>query len=126
MEESEYYKSPVYANCMMTSSDNGTVNTIIVGLRNFTFFLDEIGVDTGSTDESLDMVFGLLLKLEFEDFNKYMSGKVMCDIYLVMEKFIEKLNDFATYDINFMVSRSVYDSGYAGVNNYLRSMKKIW
>jgi len=120
------YNSPVSAQCMMTTSEDGTVLTKTVGLRNLTLHLDEIGTTLQDENSEVTNIFGMLIRLEFNDFNESMSGKIMCDLYLEMDRLEEKIGGFATYDILFMVSREEFNSGTAGVTDYIRSMKKVW
>jgi len=104
----------------MTSSNDSVVVTETIGLKNLTLYLKEIGLA-----ESSD-VFGMLMRLEFEDFEGHMSGKVMCDLYLEMDTIYEAISSFATFDIFFMVSRDEFGYEAAGVTEYIRSMKKVW
>jgi len=116
--------TPISAQCMMTSSEDGTVATEMVKLRNLTLHIDEVGTTNQDQKEATN-IFGMLLRLEFEDFG-YMRGELMCDLYLNMTLFEEKFRDFATYDIFFMISREEFNSGTAPITNYIRSRKKVW
>jgi len=120
------YNSPVSAHCMMTSTEDGIVTTKTVGLRNLTLHLDKLGHTIKDADSNVTDIFGMLIRLEFDDFNQYMSGKIMCDLYLEMDRLEEKFGGFAAYDILFMVSREEFNSGTSGVTEYIRSMKRVW
>merc|ERR1719320_248970 len=98
----------------MTSSNDTTVVTKIVQLRNLTLHLDVIGIERFNSS-NVKGIFGMLLRLEFDDFAGYMSGKVMCDLYLEMDRFVGAFSSFAAYDILFMVSREEFSSGTAGI-----------
>jgi hypothetical protein len=73
--------SPISAKCIMITSENGTVTTESVGLRNLSLYLDEFGVTVGFNDSDAMSIFGLLIRLEFKNFDGYMSGRVMCDLF---------------------------------------------
>lgn len=111
-------------HCFMTTMSNGTVTTEMVGLQNFTLHLDEIGVDLQNSSDVTDTL-GLLVRLEFNNFAGYMSGKVMCDIKLDMYSLNSAFSEFATFEILFMVSREEFSSGKTGITEYIRSMKKV-
>merc|ERR1712060_770837 len=66
------------------------------------------------------------MRMEFVNFNGYMSGKIWCDLYLDMEILDEAFSNFTTYDILFMVSREEFQSGSAGITEYIRSVRKVW
>jgi len=68
----------------------------------------------------------MLLRVELEDFVGYMSGKLMCDLYLEMWKIDRDFSEFATFDIHFMVSRDDWSSGAIGITEFIPSMKKVW
>jgi len=119
------YNAPVSAHCFMTTSSNETVMTDTVGLRNLTLYLDEIGVSLQNESDVID-IFGMLMRLEFVDFSGYMSGKIMCDLYLEIERLEKALSGFASFDILFMVSREEFSSGTTGITEYFRSMKRVW
>ena len=55
-----------------------------------------------------------------------MSGKIKCDLYLEIDRFIEAFSSFATYDIEFTVSKEEFSLGTSGIKEYIRSMKKVW
>jgi len=112
--------TPFYAGCMMTSSEDETVITIETGLKNFTFYLDIIGIKDQST------VFGMLIKIELEDFKEYWDGWLVCNLNIDMELFNAAFSRFSKYDINFMVSRVDYDSATSGVADDMLSKKKVW
>jgi len=118
------YIPPVSAHCYMTSTDDGLVLVKKVGLRNLTLHLDEIGESQNSSNKT--DIFGMLIRMEFENFDCYMSGKIMCDIYLDMDIVLEAFSNFATYTIYFMVSREEFSSGSAGITEYIRSVRKVW
>jgi len=124
MTPEHIYNPPVSASCLMTTS-NRTVTTHATELRNLTLHLDEIGVNPQNQSDVTN-IFGMLIKLEFEDFEGHMSGKIMCDLYLEMERIDKAISDFAEYEILFMVSREEFDSGTTGITEYIRSMKKVW
>jgi hypothetical protein len=117
--------TPLSATCLMSTSRNGIVTTETVGLRNLTVHIDKIGVNKQKNTNVRD-IFGMLLRMEFEDFGGYMSGKMMCDLYLQIGTLDAAISDFATFDIFFMVSREEYSSGTTGITEYIRSMKKVW
>jgi len=119
------YNAPVSAECFMTTSSNETVMTETVGLRNLTLYLDEIGVNLQNESDVTD-IFGMLMRLEFVNFKEHMSGKIMCDLYLEIERLEKALSGFALYDIMFMVSREEFNSGTIGITEYIQSMKKVW
>jgi len=124
LNESINTGSPVFAQCMMITSVNGSLTMESVGLRSLTLHLDEVGVAVQREPSHAITFFGMLLRLEFEDF--WMSGKLMCDLYLDMAVFEAKLQAFAKYDIFFMVSREEFNSGTDGFTKYIRSKKKVW
>merc|ERR1719447_1716691 len=72
-----------------------------VELRNLTLHLDQIGINLRNESDVTD-VFGMLMRLEFDDFSGHMSGKIMCDLYLDIERLEKRLSGFATYDIMFL------------------------
>jgi len=119
------YNAPVSAECFMTTASNETVMTETIGLRNLTLHVDEIGVDLQNNSDVTD-IFGMLMRLEFDDFTGHVSGKIMCDLYLDIERLEMGLSGFASYDILFMVSREEFSSGTTGITEYGRSMKKVW
>jgi len=118
------YSAPVSAQCYMTSSDNGMVVTDKVGLQNLTLHLEEIGVSLQNSSAATD-IFGMVMRMEFSNFD-YMSGKIMCDLYLDMEVLNESFSSFANFDILFMVSRDEFQTGSAGITEYIRSVRKVW
>jgi len=124
-DEQRSYSPAVSAQCYMTSSDDGKVRTEKVGLRNITLHLDEIGVTLQNTSAATNF-FGMLLRMEFVNFGGYMSGKIWCDLYLDMEILNEAFSNFTQYDILFMVSREEFQTGSAGITEYIRSVKKVW
>jgi len=124
----DFESNPVYAYCNMRSSNNGSIELITTYLRNFTFFVENIGIDTYYREQSNETieVFGVLLKMEFNDFDDYKEGWFKCDLYIEMDQFDKNLSSFANFDIFFMVSRTDYTSAEAGTTSYLRSRKKLW
>jgi len=119
------YRAPVSAQCYMTTSDDGMVATDKVGLQNLTLYLEEIGA-TLQNDSAATDIFGMLMRMEFANFDGYMSGKIMCDLYLDMEVLDEAFSNFTKYDIMFMVSREEFQTGSAGITEYIRSVRKVW
>jgi len=119
------YSAPVSAQCYMTTSDDGMVVVDKVGLQNLTLHLEEIGI-TLQNSSSATGIFGMLMRMEFANFKGYMSGKIMCDLYLDMEVLNESFSSFAKYDILFMVSRDEFQTGSAGITEYIRSVRKVW
>jgi len=119
------HDAPVTAQCFMTSSDGGTVETEVVRLKNLTLHLDEVGAKLQNSSE-ISHIFGLLMRMEFENFDGYMSGKILCDLHLDMDTLQWALSSFATYDIMFMVSREEFNSGSTGITEYIRSVRKVW
>jgi len=124
-ETENIYNAPVSAECVMTTSTNGTVKREFVELRNLTLHLDQIGINLQNYSDVTD-IFGMLMRLEFDDFKGHMSGKIMCDLYLEIERLQQRLSGFASYDIMFLVSREEFNSGSTGISEYIRSMKKVW
>jgi len=118
------YSAPVSAQCYMTTSDDGMVVTDKVGLQNLTLHLEEIGVTLQNRSSATD-IFGMVMRMEFWNFD-YMSGKIMCDLYLDMEVLNESFSSFANFDILFMVSRDEFQTGSAGITEYIRSVRKVW
>jgi len=125
----EYAKNdaPVSAQCLMTTSSNNKVMTETIGLRNLTLHLDEIGVNL-QNDSGVTNIFGMIIRLEFDDLSEHMSGNIMCDLYLDMDHLKNGLSGFAFYDIWFMVSREEFSSWTTGtgITEYIDSMKKVW
>jgi len=112
--------TPFYAGCMMTSSEDETVITTETGIQNFTHYIDMIGVKDQRT------VFGMLIKIELEDFEEFWDGYLVCNLNIDMELFNAAFSNFSKYDINFMVSRVDYDSATSGVIDDILSKKKVW
>jgi len=116
---------PLSARCVMSTSSEGIVESEMIGLRNLTVHLDEIAVNS-QDGKDMTTLFGMLLRMEFDDLGGFMSGQVMCDLYLDIERLRSAISDFATFEIFFMVSREEYSSGTVGITEYIRSMKKVW
>merc|ERR1719317_1171988 len=110
---------------MMASISDGVITTEKVELQNLTMHLDELGVNMRNNTIT-KYRFGMLLKLDFEDFGSYMTGKVKCDFNFEIWRFEISMAAFATFDIVFMVSREEFSSGTIGITEYMQSMKKVW
>jgi len=123
------YVAPLSAICLMTTSDavEDTLTTNVTGLRNLTMYINGVGVEPRDTENGFDTIetFGVLLKLDFDDFDRWMSGKLKCFLNLKAKELDIALSSFANYDIHFLVSRVEYSSGSVGVSEWIRSMKKI-
>merc|ERR1719317_669667 len=110
---------------MMASISDGVITTEKVELQNLTMHLDELGVNMRNNTIT-KYRFGMLLKLDFEDFGSYMTGKVKCDFNFEIWRFEISMSAFATFDIVFMVSREEFSSWTIGITEYIQSIKKVW
>jgi len=70
-------------------------------------------------------IFGVLLKLEFEDLATYIKGPLYCMLGLEVNKTREMLPAFA-FEIYFFVSRNDQNFGLFGSSYWIESMIKLW